>query len=115
MPFDLPLNKGYEIEGSWTGPAWDTGHQAFARSGSFTVRKSDADIDPKEFESILRTWVSSSGVQSTQSDRVGVYGEEIRYGTPKTVGTLQYRILSESPTRSLAFTIEVYEKPRPQR
>jgi hypothetical protein len=116
MPFDLPLNQGYAIEGSWAGPAWDSSVQAFSRSGRFTVRKSDnADVDPKEIDTVLRNWVASSGVQATQSERVGPYGRETSYGTSRTIGAVRYRIQEDAPAKAVPFTIEITEKPRPSR
>jgi hypothetical protein len=113
MPFDLPLNKGYEIEGSWSGPAWDTITHAFVREGHFTVKKGDAsEVDPAEIDSALDRWVSSSGAQRTQSERLGTYGRTTGYGTPKTVGTVQITVLPESPAKSVNFTLRIFEKPR---
>ncbi len=116
MPFDLPLNQGYGIEGSWAGPAWDPSIQAFSRTGKFTVRKGDnSDVDPKEIDAVLRAWVASSGVQSTQSERLGTYGSETRYGTARTIGTVRYRVQEEAPAKAVPFTVDIAEKPRPSR
>ena len=116
MPFDLPLNQGYGIEGSWAGPAWDSSLQAFSRTGKFTVRKGDnSDVDPKEIDAVLRAWVASSGVQSTQSERVGTYGRETSYGTARTIGAVRYRVHEDAPAKAVPFTVEITEKPRPSR
>ena len=113
MPFDLPLNRGYEIEGSWSGPAWEAGAQAFERVGRFTVRKTDkGDVDPTELDTVLDKWVAASGVQRNQSERVGAYGRKSVYGTDRTLGTVQYGLTADAPEQSISFTIRLTERPR---
>jgi hypothetical protein len=116
MPFDLPLNQGYGIEGSWTGPTWDHPLQAFNREGSFKVKKSDdSTVDPKEIDALLQKWIAASGVQTTDTRAVGTIGEDIIYGTPKTVGTVQLRVFSDSPAKVVSFSLRIWEKPRQPR
>lgn len=116
MPFDLPLGKGYGLEGSWTGPSWDQGMGMFERRGSFTVKKSDnSDVDPAEIDTLLEKWILASGVQSTQSSRMGTYGRAIGYGTEKTVGNITYTVLPESPAKSVSFHVDIHEKLRQPR
>lgn len=113
LPFDLPLNKGYGIEGSWAGPRQVKGTPRFERSGDFTVKRGDTqDVDPKEIAETLEKWIASSGVQSTQSSGTGGLQRSIDYGTARTLGTISYRVHPEAPAPAVSFRIEISEQPR---
>ena len=90
LPFDLPLGKGYGIEGSWTGPNQIKGTTEFQRIGDFTVKLSDgSDVDPKEIAAVLEKWIAASGVQKTQSSGEGGLLRSIGYGTSQTLSPLR--------------------------
>jgi hypothetical protein len=112
LPFDLPLGKGYGIEGAWAGPNQIKGTYEFGRIGDFTVKKGDnTDVDPKEIAAVLEKWIASSGAQRTQSS-----GEELRrsigYGTAQTVGTISYSVHPDAPAKEVVFHLDVREQPR---
>ena len=112
LPFDLPLNKGYGIEGGWRGPNQVKGTPKFERIGDFTVRKADqVDVDPKEIADTLEKWIAASGVQSTQSSGGGLQ-RSIDYGTAKTLGSISYSVRPDAPAKDVTFHIEVREEPR---
>lgn len=112
LPFDLPLGKGYGIEGSWTGPNQVKGTTRFERSGDFTVRKGDqADVDPKEIAETLEKWIAASGVQSTQTSGGGLQ-RTIDYGTARTLGSVTYSIRPDAPAKDVSFRLEIREHPR---
>jgi len=116
MPFDLPLNQGYEIRGEWNGPNQVKGTPAFGRSADFRVKKGDnADVDPREVAETLEKWISSSGVQSTQSSGAGSLQRSIDYGTARTLGTITYSVRPEAPAKEVTFHLEVREQPRQPR
>jgi hypothetical protein len=116
MPFDLPLNQGYEIRGEWNGPNQVKGTAAFGRIADFRVKKGDnGDVDPKEVAQTLEKWVSSSGVQSTQSSGAGGLQRSIDYGTAQTLGTISYWIRPEAPAKEVTFHLEIREQPRQPR
>ena len=113
MPFDLPLNKGYEIKGQWNGPNQVKGTRQFERIADFTVKKGDsADVDPKEIAETLEKWISTSGAQSTQSSGAGSLQRSIDYGTARTLGSITYSIRPDSPAKEVTFHLEVREQPR---
>ncbi|MBV8878764.1 MAG: hypothetical protein JO332_02260 [Planctomycetaceae bacterium] len=112
LPFDLPLNKGYGIEGGWKGPNQVKGTTKFERIGDFTVKKADnADVDPKEIAETLEKWIASSGAQSTQSSGGGLQ-RTIDYGTSRTLGSVAYSVRPDAPAKEVTFHIEVREQPR---
>ncbi|HLY12682.1 MAG TPA: hypothetical protein VKW04_25480 [Planctomycetota bacterium] len=116
LPFDLPLNQGYGIEGSWTGPSQVKGTYRFERIGDFTVKKGDhADVDPKDIAEVLEKWIASSGVQSTQSSGSGGMQRSIDYGTASTLGTITYTIRPDAPAKDVSFHLEIREQPRSTR
>ncbi len=113
LPFDLPLNKGYAIDGSWRGPNQVKGTYQFERIGDFSVTRADkSDVDPKEIREVLEAWITSSGVQRTQSSGKGSYEVSIGYGTAQTLGTITYGIRPETPAKEVTFHLEVREAPR---
>jgi len=113
MPFDLPLGKGYGIEGGWRGPNQVKGTRKFERIGDFTLRKADnVDVDPKEVAETLEKWIGSSGVQSTQSSGTGTLQRSIDYGTSRTLGSISYSVRHEAAAKEVTFHIEVREQPR---
>jgi hypothetical protein len=113
LPFDLPLGKGYGIEGSWAGPNQVKGTTQFERIGHFTVKKSDnADVDPKEIAAQLDKWILASAVQSTQGSGPGGLQRSFDYGTAQTLGTLGYSVRPDAPAKEVTFRIEVREQPR---
>ncbi|HLY73109.1 MAG TPA: hypothetical protein VKU80_03235, partial [Planctomycetota bacterium] len=88
----------------------------FERFADFTVKKGDqADVDPREIAETLEKWISSSGVQSTQSSGAGSLQRSIDYGTPRTLGTISYSIRPEAPAKEVSFHLEIREQPREQR
>lgn len=112
LPFDLPLNKGYGIEGGWRGPNQVKGTAKFERIGDFTVKKADdADVDPKEIAETLEKWIAASGAQSTQSSGRGLQ-RTVDYGTAKTIGSIAYSVRPDAPAKEVTFHIEVREHPR---
>jgi len=116
LPFDFPLNKGYSIEGGWTGPSQIKGTTSFQRIADFSVRKTDnADVDPKEVAETLEKWIASSGAQSTQSTGAGSLVRSIYYGTAHTLGRITYTVQPEASAREVKFHFEVVEQPRPAR
>ena len=116
MPFDLPLNQGYEISGEWKGPHQIQGTYSFGRIANFRVKKGDnAEVDPKDVAQTLERWISTSGVQSTQSSGAGSLERSIDYGTAQTLGTISYSIRPEAPAKEVSFHLEVREQPRPSR
>jgi len=113
MPFDLPLGKGYAIDGGWRGPNQIKGTTKFERIGDFTLRKADnVDIDPKEVALTLEKWVASSGVQSTQSSGAGTLQRSVDYGTTRTLGSITYSVRPEESAKEVTFHIEIREQPR---
>ncbi|HEV3029307.1 MAG TPA: hypothetical protein VG457_17135 [Planctomycetota bacterium] len=116
MPFDLPLNQGYEIRGQWNGPNQVKGTRVFGRIADFSVKKGDnADVDPREVAETLEKWISSTGVQSTQSSGAGSLQRSIDYGTAQTLGTITYSVRPEGPAKEVTFHLEVREQPRQTR
>lgn len=112
LPFDLPLNKGYGIEGGWRGPNQIKGTPKFERIGDFTVKKADdADVDPKEIAETLEKWIAASGAQSTQSSGGGLQ-RTVDYGTARTIGSIAYSVRPDAPAKEVTFHIEVREQPR---
>ena len=115
LPFDLPLNKGYGIDGGWRGPNQVKGTYQFERIGEFTVKKADnADVDPKEIADVLEKWIASSGAQATQSSGGGLQ-KTIDYGTTQTRGSVAYSIRPDAPAKEVTFRLEVREQPRSSR
>jgi len=113
MPFDLPLGKGYAIDGGWRGPNQVKGTTKFERIGDFTLKKADnVDIDPKEVALTLEKWVASSGVQSTQSSGAGTLQRSVDYGTTRTLGSITYLVRPEESAKEVTFHIEIREQPR---
>jgi hypothetical protein len=113
LPFNLPLGKGYGIEGSWSGPNQVKGTPRFERLGDFSVRKADnADVDPKEIADLLEKWIAASGVQPTQSSGAGGLQRTIEYGTAQTLGSVGYTIRPDAPAKDVTFHLEVREQPR---
>jgi hypothetical protein len=113
LPFNLPLGKGYGIEGSWSGPNQVKGTTRFERIGDFSVRKADnADVDPKEIADVLEKWIAASGVQATQSSGAGGLQRTIEYGTAQTLGSVGYTIRPDAPAKDVSFHLEVREQPR---
>ncbi len=116
LPFDLPLGKGYGIEGSWAGPNQIKGTWQFERIGNFTVKKSDnSDVDPKEIAALLDKWIAASGVQSTQGSGPGGLQRSLDYGTAQTLGSLSYGVRPDASAKEVTFRIEVREQPRQSR
>jgi len=116
LPFDLPLGKGYGIEGAWAGPNQVKGTYQFERTGNFTVKKSDNnDVDPKEIAALLDKWIAASGAQSTQGSAPGSLQRSLEYGTAQTLGTLSYTVRPDAPAKEVSFRIEVREQPRQSR
>jgi hypothetical protein len=116
LPFDLPLGKGYEIEGSWVGPNQIRGTYQFERIGDFKVRKAEqVDVDPKEIRGILERWIESTGVQQTQSSGGDGSPRSIGYGTPQTFGTISITVRPDTPAKEVHFHLEVREQPRQAR
>jgi len=116
LPFDLPLEKGYGIEGSWAGPNQVKGTRQFERVGTFTVKKGDnGDVDPKEIAALLDKWILSSGAQTTQGSGAGSLQRSIDYGTAQTLGSLSYTVRPDAPAKEVTFHIEVREQPRQAR
>lgn len=112
LPFNLPLNKGYGIEGGWRGPNQVKGTYQFERIGDFTVKKADnADVDPKEIAETLEKWIAASGVQSTQTSGGGLQ-KSVDYGTARTLGSITYTVRPDVPAKDVTFHIEVREQPR---
>ena len=113
MPFDLPLGKGYGIEGGWRGPNQIKGTPKFERIGDFTLKKADnVDVEPKEIAETLEKWIASSGVQSTQSSGAGTLQRSIDYGTARTLGSITYSVRPDAAAKEVTFHIEVREQPR---
>jgi len=113
LPFDLPLGKGYGIEGSWAGPNQVKGTTRFERIGDFSVRKADnADVDPKEISEVLEKWIAASGVQPTQSSGAGGLQRSIEYGTAQTLGSVGYTVRPDAPAKDVTFHLEIREQPR---
>jgi len=113
MPFDLPLGKGYAIEGGWRGPNQVKGTTKFERIGDFTLKKADnVDVDPKEVAQTLEKWVAASGVQSTQGSGAGTLQRSVDYGTTRTLGSITYSIRPEETAKEVTFHIEIREQPR---
>ena len=113
LPFNLPLGKGYGIEGSWSGPNQVKGTARFERIGDFSVRKADnADVDPREIADVLEKWIAASGVQATQSSGAGGLQRTIEYGTAQTLGSVGYTIRPDAPAKEVTFHLEVREQPR---
>jgi hypothetical protein len=113
LPFDLPLGKGYGIEGSWAGPNQVKGTWQFERIGNFTVKKGDnGDVDPREIAALLDKWILSSGAQTTQGSGAGSLLRSIEYGTAQTLGSLNYTVRPDAPAKEVTFHIEVREQPR---
>lgn len=116
LPFDLPLGKGYEIEGSWAGPNQIRGTYQFERIGDFKVRKAEqVDVDPKEIRTILERWIESSGVTQTQTSGGDGAPRSIGYGTAQTIGTISISIRPDTPAKEVQFHLEVREQPRQAR
>jgi hypothetical protein len=112
LPFDLPLNKGYGIDGGWRGPNQIKGTTQFERIGDFCVKKADgADVDPREIAETLRKWIGSSGAAATQSSG-GEFQGTISYATTQSWGTLSWSIRPETPAKEVSFHLEVREQPR---
>jgi hypothetical protein len=115
LPFDLPLNKGYGIDGGWRGPNQVKGTTQFERIGDFTVKKADnADVDPREIAEMLRKWIASSGVAATQSSGGDLQGT-ISYATSQSWGTISWSIRPDAPAKDVTFHLEVREQPRQSR
>ncbi len=113
MPFDLPLGKGYAIEGGWRGANQVKGTTKFERVGDFTLKKADnVDVDPKEIAETLEKWIASSGVQSTQSSGAGTLQRSMDYGTTRTLGSIAYSIRPDAAAKEVTFHIEIREQPR---
>jgi hypothetical protein len=113
LPFNLPLGKGYGIEGSWSGPNQVKGTRRFERTGDFSVRKADnADVDPREIADVLEKWIAAAGVQATQSSGPGGLQRTIEYGTAQTLGSVGYTIRPDAPAKDVTFHLEVREQPR---
>ncbi len=116
LPFDLPLGKGYGIEGAWAGPNQVKGTYQFERIGNFTVKKSDNnDVDPKEIAALLDKWILASGAQSTQGSGAGSLQRTLDYGTAQTLGMLSYTVRPDAPAKEVTFRIDVREQPRQSR
>lgn len=115
LPFDLPLNQGWAIDGSWTGPSQVKGTYGFERIGEFTLRKTDdSDVDPKEVAGILEKWIASSEVRPIQSSGEGLR-RTIEYGTAQTLGSILYSVRPDAPAKTVTFNLEVREQPRRSR
>jgi len=113
LPFDLPLDKGYGIEGAWSGPNQVKGTRQFERIGNFTVKRAgNAEVDPKEIASLLGKWIASSGVQSTESGGAGALERSVGYGTAQTIGTIRTTVRPDAPAAEVTFHIEIREQPR---
>jgi len=112
LPFDLPLNKGFGIDGGWRGPNQVKGTYQFERIGDFTVKRAgNADVDPREIAETLRKWIASSGAAATQSSGGDLQGT-ISYATAQSWGTIAWSIRPEVPAREVTFHLEVREQPR---
>ena len=115
LPFDLPLNKGYSIDGSWRGPSQIQGTTAFERIGDFTVKRADdADVNPKEIWETLEKWIVASGVVQTQGSGQGLE-RTTEYGTAQTLGSISVSIRPETPAKTVTFHLGVREQPRASR
>jgi hypothetical protein len=115
LPFDLPLNQGYGIDGGWRGPNQVKGTYQFERIGDFVVKKADnADVDPREIAATLRKWIASSGTAATQSSGGELQGK-IDYATSQSWGTISWSIRPDAPAKEVSFHLEVREQPRSSR